>query len=99
MKLTKLTFWSVFKVVFILTLTFLAGGVTGYVLGYQDGAKAVITYATEIFERIKIDNFNIELNQTKIDEVMNNIKNLSDTINARLMNGSSLNCTGSGVLC
>jgi len=105
----KIRFWPVFGVVVLCMLMLAVGGIGGYVWGYQDGVTATINYATTIIDRIRIDNVHLELNETKIDNALEEMKNISQQLMQRInninntpllpnsTNGSYSNC--SGVLC
>lgn len=79
----KISGWSLalFTILF-----FIVGIFVGYGFGYQEGAKAVINYATEFVDKVKIESFNIEVNNKKVDEILSNFENITNEMNRRLNN-------------
>lgn len=67
----KLKFWPVFGIIVTILLMF----VLGYVIGYVHGMQKAVEYGSEIVDKIHVDNFNVDINQTKIDDAINEIKN------------------------
>jgi hypothetical protein len=69
----KLKFWPVFGIVLLILLMF----VTGYIIGYVHGMEKAVEYGSQIVDKIHIDNFNVDINQTKIDDTINEIKQIA----------------------
>lgn len=90
----KLKFWSVFLMVVLMLTILFFGGILGYVIGYQDGARDAVEYASKMIDKVSIDNLNIDINQTTIDNAISELKNITE----RLIT-SRYNCTSGGAQC
>jgi len=65
----------------ILLFIFLAiGFLAGYVLGYVHGGKAIAEYGLSMMDKINIDNFEVSFNTTKLDELTDELRNMSNNI-------------------
>lgn len=73
-------------VIILCTVALIVGILIGYMIGYQHGAKAMVNYAVTIVDKIKIDKFNVEINQTKMDKLFEELENMTDELNKRLNN-------------
>lgn len=73
-------------VVLLCIICFMVGALVGYTLGYQHGARAMVNYAVQVVDKIKIDQFNVEINNTKLDDMLNSLENMTEELNRRLNN-------------
>jgi hypothetical protein len=69
----KLKCWPVFGIVLLILLMF----VIGYVIGYVHGMERAVEYGSQFVDKIHIDNVTVDINQTKIDNFINEIKDIA----------------------
>lgn len=68
-------------------LLLIGGFVPGFILGYKYGASAVLSYATSFADKIKIDHFTVEINGTRLDNLIDQIQGRIDTVNNMSIGG------------
>jgi len=69
-------------------IVFLIGALLGYIIGYMAGAQRIVAYAVEIIDEVRIGNLSIavEINQTKIDKILDKIEEYTNELNKRVDN-------------
>lgn len=80
---------NILLVIALMIIAFAFGTVFGYLIGYQQGVNDISNYVIKAFDGLNLEKAHAELsslNQTKLENFLRGLENLTNELNSRMNN-------------